>query len=300
MDEPVAYIPRIRAYYRALGYPVPYEWARQDEVPLTRPGRPIRDARIGVVTTAAPFRPDLDVDQRPGAPVTGRTKFREMLSLPAAPVPDLRIVHVAYDTAHTRHGDPRSYNPLFHLHALAAEGRVGAVGPRVHLVPTDRSQRRTREVFAPEVVARCRADGLDAAVLVPICPVCHQSMALVACALEAVGIATVVMGAARDILAHVGAPRVVFSDLPLGNPCGPPDDPEAQRDTVLRALDLLEQAAAPRTIARAPHRWPGAADWKKDYANAEGLTAEEIAARRAAFDRVKEEARAIREQETAR
>ena len=54
-------------------------------------------------------------------------------------------------------------------------------------------------------------------------------MSLVARHLESHGIPTVVLGAARDIVEECGVARFVFTDFPLGNPCGRPHDPETSR-----------------------------------------------------------------------
>jgi D-proline reductase (dithiol) PrdB len=35
-DAPIPYMRRIRDYYQALGYGVPYRWAHYAEVPLSR------------------------------------------------------------------------------------------------------------------------------------------------------------------------------------------------------------------------------------------------------------------------
>ena len=58
--------------------------------------------------------------------------------------------------------------------------------------------------------------------------------------LEENGIPTVVIGSARDIVEECGVPRFLFSDFPLGNPCGKPDDSMMQRDTIGYAFDLFE------------------------------------------------------------
>ncbi|MEM7440438.1 MAG: glycine/sarcosine/betaine reductase selenoprotein B family protein [Pseudomonadota bacterium] len=284
MQDPLLYLPRIRAYYKALGYGAPYVWAQQTDVPLVRLKKPLTEARIGVVTTTAPFRPDIGVDQSIGAPVTGKTKFKTVLSHPVDPTPDLRLNHVAYDTTHTTHADPRTYNPVDTLKALQNDGVIAGLGPRVHSVPTNRSQATTRDEYGAEVIARIREDGVDAVVLVPICPVCHQAMALIATGLEAAGMPTVIMGAARDIVEHVGAPRLFWSNMPLGNPCGPPDDTASQKDSALRALTTLVDAVAPRTTVASDHQWPGDPNWQQHYSNAAILSASEIAERRAAFD----------------
>ena len=163
-------------------------------------------------------------------------------------------------------------------------------------MPTNRSQRTTLGVDGPEVVARCRADAVDAVILVPNCPVCHQTTALVARLLEQSGISTVVMGCAKDIVERVGVPRFLFSDFPLGNAAGRPNDPASQATTLELALALLETAPAARTTVQSPLRWSASADWKLDYCNVDRLTPDEIARRRAAFDEGKAQAKALREQ----
>ena len=71
---------------------------------------------------------------------------------------------------------------------------------------------------------------------------CHQTVGLVARHLEANGLPTVIMGAAKDIVEHCGVPRFLFSDFPLGNSAGKPFDVESQAATLELALRLLESA----------------------------------------------------------
>lgn len=294
---PIAYIPRIRDYYMALGYGAPYEWARFAEVPFTPLPKPLAQCRVALITTAAPYQPGKG-DQGPRAPYNASAKFYDVYSGDTASDPDVRISHVAIDRHHTTAEDVNSYFPLKALRDAASRGRIGAVAPRFHGAPTNRSQRATLEKDAPELVARCLADAVDAALLVPNCPVCHQTCAIAARALEAAGIATVVMGCARDIAEHVGVPRLLFSDFPLGNAAGRPNDAASQSLTLELALGLLESAPAPRTTVQSPLEWSADPSWKLDYSNASRLTPEEIARRKAEFDRGKEEARRVRESST--
>ena len=90
-------------------------------------------------------------------------------------------------------------------------------------------------------------------------------MSLVARHLEAHGIATVILGSARDIVEHCGVPRFVFTDFPLGNPCGKPYDAAMQRAIVGLGLDLLETAVAPRTTVQTPFVWSTDQSWRDDY-----------------------------------
>jgi hypothetical protein len=292
-DAPLPYLERVRSYYQALGYGAAYQWAHYAAVPFQPLHRPLRECRVALVTTAAPYRPDKG-DQGPGAPYNAGAKFYEVYSGDSAGNPDLRIAHVAIDRQHTTAVDPASYFPLAALRRAVDAGRIGAIAPRFHGLPTHRSQRATLQVDGPEIVARCQAEGVDAAILLPNCPVCHQSASLVARLLEASGIASVVMGCAKDIVEWVGVPRLLFSDFPLGNAAGRPLDVESQDFTLELALRLLEAAPAARSTVQSPLRWPGRADWKLDYCNIERLTPDEIAQRRAEFDRGKAEAASLR------
>jgi D-proline reductase (dithiol) PrdB len=112
--------------------------------------------------------------------------------------------------------------------------------------------------------------------------------------LEANGIQTVIMGCAKDIVEYCGVPRFLFSDFPLGNPAGRPHDPQSQAFTLELALRLLEAAPGPRTTVQPPLRWSADSAWKLDFSNIGQLSAEEIARRRAEFDRQKEIARTVR------
>src|SRR3979490_2189823 len=129
--------------------------------------------------------------------------------------------------------------------AARARGADREVAPRFCGAPTNRSHRVNIETDAPEILARCLEDKVDAAVLVPNCPVCHQTISLVARHLEANGISTVVMGCAKDIVEHAAVPRFLFSDFPLGNSAGRPHDPGSQAFTLELALRLLESAPRP-------------------------------------------------------
>jgi hypothetical protein len=277
---PISYIERTRTYYAALGYPTPYRWASYADVPLHRLARPLGESRIALITTASPIA-------TPHHVYDAAAKFFAVYSGDTAREHDLLINHVAIDFRHTTAQDQGSFFPLHALRRAVASGRIGALTPRFHGAPTNRSQRATVETDTPEILRRCREDGADAAILVPNCPVCHQTVSLIARHLEANGIATVIMGSARDIVAQVGVPRFLFSDFPLGNAAGKPQDIASQDETLRLALDLLEQATAPRTTVQSPLRWSADDAWKRDYGNIEGLAPDALQRLRAEFDQIK-------------
>jgi hypothetical protein len=96
------------------------------------------------------------------------------------------------------------------------------------------------------------------------------------------------MGAAKDIVEHAGVPRFLFSDFPLGNSAGKPHEPDTQAFTLDLALKVLESAAGPRTTVQSPLRWAENGDWKLDFSNVARMSAEEVARKRAEFDKVKQ------------
>jgi D-proline reductase (dithiol) PrdB len=293
-DTSIPYMARTREYYAAIGYTTPYRWAHYVDAPFQPLKKPLGQSRVTIITTAAPFDP-AGGDQGPGARYNGSAKFYSVYDGDTSQSHDLRISHVAYDRLHTSADDSGTWFPLPQLQQRVREGRIGEIGPRFFGAPTNRSHRVTIETDAPEILARCRADNVGAAILVPNCPVCHQTVSLVARHLEANGISTVVMGCAKDIVEHAGVPRFLFSDFPLGNSAGKPHDPGSQAFTLELALRLLESAPGPQTTVQSPLRWSSDAAWKRDYNNVALLSAEELARRRADFDTQKEIARGLRE-----
>ena len=170
---------------------------------------------------------------------TSRTKATRVPARPTtaarsstSPIPatrrtthDLRISHIGYDRVHT--SARRTAAPGSRCPPCAAPSPPAASAPW----PRASTARRPTaaiaspmETDAPEILRRCREDGADAAILVPNCPVCHQTCSLVARHLEANGIPTVLMGCAKDIVEHAAVPRFLFSDFPLGNSAGKPHD----------------------------------------------------------------------------
>jgi hypothetical protein len=111
--------------------------------------------------------------------------------------------------------------------------------------------------------------------------------------LETVGIPTVVIGSGRDIVEQCGVARFLFTDFPLGNPCGKPGDVEMQTAIVGMALDLLERAFAPRTTVQTPFTWSDDNSWRDNYMRIDPDEATELRAagearrRKQARDRTK-------------
>jgi hypothetical protein len=163
-DAPIPYMHRIRTYYQTLGYGAPYRWAHYRDVPFTPMTKPLAEATIALVTTAAPYRPEAG-DQGPGAPYNSAAKFYTVYSGDSAEDHDLRVSHIGIDRKHTTAEDSNTWFPLPALREAAARGLIGKVAPRFHGMPTNRSHKTTLEVDCEELVRRVKEDRADAALI---------------------------------------------------------------------------------------------------------------------------------------
>ena len=276
MDQPIRYMERTRSYYLGLGYDNPYIWAHYIEAPFAPLQKPLNQSVLGLITTAVPYDPNKGL-QGPGAPYNAAAKFYQPYQKTVAGDIDLRIAHVGIDRKNANMEDGECWFPLATAKQAVQSGRIGALSPNFYGLPTNRSQRHTLEIDAPLILEMLRADKVDIAVLIPNCPICHQSQSLLARYLEANGISTVVMGAAKDIVEYCGVPRFLFSDFPLGNSAAKPHDSSSRTLNFELALSLLESAPAARTTVQSPLIWSTDPSWKLDYSNLEKLSPAEVA-----------------------
>lgn len=293
LDQPVRYIERTRNYYLGLGYETPYVWAHYIDVPFTPVQKPLNQSTLGLVTTAVPF----DVSkgpQGPGAPYNAAAKFYDPYVCSIDESVDLRIAHVGVDRLNANMEDSNCWFPISAAKRAVAKGRVQSLAQHFYGLPTNRSQRHTLEIDAPLILSKMRADQVDVAVLIPNCPICHQSQSLLARYLEEAGIPTVIMGAAKDIVEYCGVPRLLFSDFPLGNAAALPNNEQSQDSNFELALRSLEGAPGARTTVQSPLTWSVDPAWKLDYSNLDRLSPEEIAQLRDEAEKARITARDIR------
>lgn len=157
--QPVPYMERTRSYYRALGYASDYVWAHYADVPFARLVKPLADCRIALVTTSSPLT----------AVRADGSVAKQVWSGSVSPAPErLFTDNVAWDKESTHTRDRESFLPIETAGALAREGRFAGLTAQFHGVPTEYSQRKTLEHDAPQVLARLRDDGADAAILCPL------------------------------------------------------------------------------------------------------------------------------------
>lgn len=160
-QPPVRYIDRTRAQYEALGYGS-YNWAHNPEPSaFAALPKPLDELRLGVIATG-------------GIYAEGQTAFTfkddlTYRAIPAdVPTDALRATHFAYDLTDARR-DINVVFPIDALRSLVADGEVGELAPHLFtLMGGIYSQRRVTEELGPELVERCRHDGIDAVLMVPV------------------------------------------------------------------------------------------------------------------------------------
>lgn len=163
---PVRYIDKTCAYYSSLGYDKPYRWAANASAPFVALAKPLAASTVALISTSEiAIKDDPRFDDRdPAVRAAGN-----VYAVPAnTPVAKLYSRTNSYDRYATSLDDPNAYFPIERLHESARAGRIGGVAPDCFGVFNAYSQRKTIEQDAPEVLARCRALGVDAAILVPV------------------------------------------------------------------------------------------------------------------------------------
>ncbi len=142
-----------------------YPWPSFTEAPWTPVAKPLGKSRIAVVTTGGLYRPGADLPFD-GKAAEGDWGFR---ALPAeTPVGSLEIAHAHFPHDGAR-ADMNTIFPLDRLRELAAAGVIGELAPTQYstmgycLRAADLA-----ESAAPEIAARMTAEGVDAALIVPV------------------------------------------------------------------------------------------------------------------------------------
>ena len=173
----------------------------------------------------------------------GDLSFRE---IPSGIEPDdLRFAARGYNPAAV-HADINSLLPLWRLFEFESNGIIGKVNSVFWsfsgFIP---DAARLVEEMAPRLVERIRGYEVQAALLIPASRLCHQSVSLIARALEASGIPSMTLAVDQDVIELVRPPRAALYAGELGSVAGLPNWPEHQRRVLDEALRLIEPMDQP-------------------------------------------------------
>jgi hypothetical protein len=99
--------------------------------------------------------------------------------------------------------------------------------------------------MVPRLVERVKRHEVQAALLIPASRLCHQSISLIARALESADISTMTLAVDKEVVVNVRPPRAALYAGKLGAVAGLPNFPEHQRRILDEALRLIEPMDQP-------------------------------------------------------
>jgi hypothetical protein len=169
--ETVPYIEKTHDYYRRLGYDKPYQYAVNGAPPFVPLRKPLSASRLVMVSSAG-----IDIIPHDGpAPVPfkgrniGDNHKAEVFDIPSD-IAKERLLYIsgAHNRRESDMHDIDAYFPVTRLRELCDEGLIGSLAENHLRIRPCYSQRKTRELDAPEVLRKCQALGADVVLLVPV------------------------------------------------------------------------------------------------------------------------------------
>lgn len=223
-----------------------------------------------VVNSRAPFVParralpmmNLALITSAGAYIDGTEPFTTDLAAGDATFREIPIEVEAEDLRFSARGyDPQavlqdinSQVPVERLAEFAGNGIIGQLNPVFWsfcgFIP---NAALVVDELAPQLVERVIRYEAQAALLIPASRLCHQSMSLVARALEGAGVPTMLLAVEREVVELVHPPRAGLYEGKLGCVAGMPKWPEHQRrvlDESLRLIESTDQVGIRRLVVK--------------------------------------------------
>jgi len=208
---------------------VGYPWIENIHAPFTPVRRALPMLNLALITSTGAY---IDGTQQFDLGLKdGDASFREIpIEVEAA---DLKYAAKGYDTKAVNE-DRNVQIPIDRLLEYQANSVIGSLNsvwwslssfiPDARLVADD---------LAPKIAERLKHFGVQAALLIPASRLCHQTLGIVARAVEQSGIPTINISVDPKITDKVRPPRTAYYNGDFGSVAGKPNWPEYQ----LRVLD---------------------------------------------------------------
>jgi D-proline reductase (dithiol) PrdB len=218
-----------------------YPYVKNRRAPFSPARRALPMLNLALISSAGGYIEGTDAfdTSAPG----GDLSFRE---IPSQIEPeDLRFAARGYDPAAVQ-SDSNSLLPLARLFEFESNGIIGQLNPVFWsfsgFIPDAAG---LVDEMVPRLVERVQRYEVQAALLIPASRLCHQSVSLVARAVEQAGIPTMTLAVVQDVVESVRPPRAALYDGELGSVAGLPNWPEHQRRVLDEALRLIEPMDQP-------------------------------------------------------
>jgi D-proline reductase (dithiol) PrdB len=219
--------------------PASYPWVENKRAPFSPARRALPMLNLAVISAAGAY---IDGTQAFDTTTTdGDLTLREIpIEVDAE---DLRYSSRGYDPTDVQQ-DMNALIPVRRLMEFESNGIIGQLNsvfwsfsgfaPNAAMLV---------EELIPKVLHRVNRYEVQAALLVPASRLCHQSVSLIARAIESTGIPTMTLAVDKEVVEYVRPPRAALYDGKTGAVAGLPNWPEHQRRVLDEALRLIEPMA---------------------------------------------------------
>jgi len=218
-----------------------YPWVENRTAPFQPARRALPMLNLALVTSAGAY-----IDGTEPFDTTvfgGDASFREIpVEVEAR---DLKWSARGYDSGFVEE-DMNAQVPTARLKEFEGNGIIGQLNPVFwSLCGFAPNAARFAATALPALVERVRRYEVQAALLVPASRLCHQTMSLVARAIEAAGIPTMMLAVDREAVERARPPRAAYYPGEFGCVAGKPNWPQYQRRVLDEALRLIEPIDQP-------------------------------------------------------
>lgn len=218
-----------------------YPFVKNRRAPFTPARRALPMLNLALISTAGAYIDGTEPFDT--SALDGDLRFKEIpIEVEAE---DLRFSARGYDPAAVQQ-DINTQIPVERLVEFESNGVIGQLNPifwsLCGYIPN--AARLEQEVSA-NLVERLIRQEVQAALLIPASNLCHQTVGLLARAIESAGIPTMTIAVLKDVVESVRPPRVALYDGELGSVGGVPGWPEHQRRILDEALRLIEPMDQP-------------------------------------------------------
>lgn len=226
-----------------------YPFVENKHAPFTPARRALPMLNLALISSAGAYingTDPFDIESR-----DGDAAFREIpIEVEAE---DLIYAARGYDPAAVRL-DRNAQIPIERLMEYEANAVIGRLNhvwwSLSSYVP---NARLIAEQTAPQIAERVARYEVQAALLVPASRLCHQTLGIVARALEQAGIPTIMLSVDRSMTDRVRPPRSAYYDGEFGSVVGKPNWKQYQLrvlDETLRWLETFDQPGAKRLAVK--------------------------------------------------
>jgi D-proline reductase (dithiol) PrdB len=248
------------------------------ELPWVANDKPLSEKKVAIITTAGlNFREDHNFE-------FVDSSYRALPRDLAAS--DILMTHASVN--YDRSGFQEDINVVFpvdRFKELESEGVIGRLADVNYSFMGGGMLPDVYEANVRDLAKLLKADGVDAAFIVPVCPNCSRTVCGIAYYLESEGIQTAGIALFREIAQTMKPPRILWVSFPLGRPLGKPSDAAFQAEVIKHALGLLDAEQGPvledypidlPDIDRPPPACPVSFQRKRDDESWHGRLSQEV------------------------